>query len=254
MHAGLGGREPCIYRRVHLIVKIQTNSPGSGSSFSRIGAALPPSLDQTRRLIVRLSVIAVAVILAVIVASIWAGNRSRAAQVAFNNAMDVYDAPIQQAGQAPIPNVKSYSSAAARAKEANPLFRAVASKYGMFKAGENALYFAGLTAEDMGDNATAETDLKKASSFHDAGLSNLAKMALASLYTSTGRTTQAAPLYGDVIAHPTLTVSASAARLALANSEQSTNPQGARELYAKVKDTDKTTVAGQIATEKLNGK
>ncbi len=195
-----------------------------------------------------------AVIAVAIAVSVWASNRAHQAQAAFNNAMDVYDAPIQQAGRQAIPNVKSYPSAAARAREANPLFGEAASKYGMFRAGKNARYFAGLTAEDMGNNAEAEADLKKAAGSSDNGLAALAKMALAGLYESAGRPAEAKTLYEDVIAHPAMTVSANAARLALADAEHATDPQQARELYAKVKDSDKTTVAGQIASQKLGGK
>ena len=168
--------------------------------------------------------------------------------------MDIYDSPLTQPGQPPIPNVKAYPSAAARAKDANPLFRDVAGKFSFFKAGANAEYFAGLTDEDMGRTAEAEAELKKASGSRDSGLAALAKMALASLYTNVGRQRDAASVYRDLIDHPTLTVSSNAARLALAASEETTNPQEARELYAKIKDTDKTTAAGQIAAQKLNGK
>ncbi len=168
--------------------------------------------------------------------------------------MNVYDAPIQQPGDRPIPNVKTYPSAAARAKVANPLFRAAADSYGFFRAGQNARYFAGLTAEDMGDGRSAEADLTKAGQGRNSGLAALAKLALAGLYATTNRAVDAARLYDTLIAHPTLTVSANAARLAFAASLAGTNPQKAKELYAKVKDSDKTTVAGQVATQKLAAK
>ncbi|RRA47734.1 coatomer subunit epsilon [Acidipila sp. EB88] len=196
----------------------------------------------------------VAIIFVALAASIWANNQSGKARSAFNDAMDVYDAPIQQPGQAAVPNAKTYATAAARAADANPLFENVASKYGFFKAGQNARYFAGLTANDMGNAAAAEADLKKASTSRDAALASLGKMALASFYVNHGRTDQGVAVYHDVIDHPTLAVSANAARLALAATEESTNPQDARQLYAKVKDSDKTTAAGQIATQKLSGK
>ncbi len=235
-------------------MKIQTTTPGNGSSFSHIGALTPSSLGRNRALLVRVSVVAVALIVVAFVLSIRVSKRSQAARSAFNDAMDVYDAPIQQPGQPAIPNVKTYPSAATRARDANPLFSKVAAQYGSFKAGENARYFAGLTAEDMGNAGIAEADLKKASGSRDTGVAALANMALASLYSTTGRAAQAAALYRSLIAHPTITVSANAARLALADSEQAANPQAARELYAKVKDSDKTTVAGQIAAQKLGGK
>ena len=233
---------------------IQTRPAGGAGSFSRMASANPSWFAQNRALTLRLSVLGAAIVLVVLAVSIWAGNQSQKAQIAFGSAMDVYDAPIQQQGQPPIPNVKSYPSSAARARDANPLFRQVAGKYGWFKAGANAGYFAGLTAKDMGDNAAAETYLKKAAASHDGSLAALAKMALASLYEGSGRQADAVTLYHSVIDHPTVTVSASAARLALAASEEATNPQGAREIYAKIKDSDKNSIPGQIATQKLSGK
>ncbi len=221
-------------------------------TFSRVGSATPSWLEHNRQLVVRLSVVLAVILLGVLAGSIWISNQVQKAQVAFGSAMDVYDSPVQQPGEPPIPNVKIYPSVAARAKDANPLFQQVAGKYGWSKAGANARYFAGLTAMDMGDNALAETDLKKASG-SGGGLGALAKMALASLYQNTGRQSQAADLYRSVIAHPTLTVSASAARLALAASEETTNPQAAKVLYAQIKDTDKNSIAAQIATQKLSG-
>lgn len=235
-------------------MEIQTTPSGTPGSFSRVTNPGASWLEKNRALALRLSVVGAALLLIIIAGSIWASNQSAKAQDAFSSAMDVYDSPLLQPGQPPVPNAKVYASAAARAKDANPLFRDVASKYGMFKAGANARYFAGLTSEDLGDNASAEAAFKQVASNRDAGLAAVAKMALASLYINTGRQAQGYDVYHDVIDHPTTTVSANAARLALAAAEQSTNPQAARELYAKIKDTDKTTAAGQIAAQKLGGK
>ncbi len=234
---------------------IQTTprTPAAGT-YARATAVSPSWLDQNKQQAIRLSVIGVAALFAIIVGSIWAANQAEKAQNAFSDAMDVYDSPIQQAGQPPVPNAKTYPSAAARAKDANPLFRAVADKYSWFRAGDNARYFAGLTAEDLGNTSEAEADLKKAAETHDAGLASLAKMALASLYINSGQQAQAFTLYRGLIDHPTATVSANAARLALAGAQETSDPQAARVLYAKVKDTDKTTAAGQIASQRLGSK
>lgn len=223
-------------------------------SFARASVAAPSWIEQNKALVIRLSVVAIAVIFIVVAGSIWVSNQAQKAQDAFNLGMQAYDSPIQQPGVRPMPGATVYASVAARGKAANPLFRDAADKYGSFKAGKNALYFAGLSAEDMGDNAQAEADLKKVADGGDAGLGALAKMALASLYVQTGRQSQAVALYNDLVAHPTLTVSANAARLAIAGMEESTNPQAARELYAKIKDSDKAGIAGEIATSKLKGK
>jgi lipopolysaccharide biosynthesis regulator YciM len=168
--------------------------------------------------------------------------------------MDVYDAPLRQPGQPVDPSAASYATAADRAKAANPLFEQAANQYGLFKAGANARYFAGLTAADMGQTAQAEADLKKAADFREAGLSSLAKLALAGLYRQTNQQSQAIALYQQLIAKPTLTVPVSMARLQLAETYEATQPEEARKLYAQIKDQDKTSAAAQIAAQKLEGK
>lgn len=230
-------------------MNIQTKPSGS---FARVGISSPSWIEQNRSWFIPASVGLVAIVLVALALSLWASNNAAKAQVVFSQAMEVYDAPLKQTGQPAAPNVKYYDSAAARGKAANPLFNQVADKYSWFKAGKNARYFAGLTAEDMGDRPTAEADLKKASDAGDKGLEALAKMALASLYVEEGKTAAAAALYRQVIASPTLTVSANAARLALAGVEEVSNPQEAREIYAKVQDSDKQGAAGEIAAQKLH--
>ena len=205
-------------------------------------------------LVIRLSVIVAILLLAGISWAIWTKNQNAKASAAFSAAMDVYDSPLKQPGEPAMPDITTYANAAERGKAANPLFLKVAEQYSHTSAGANARYFAGLTDEDMGNMDAAEKNLKIAADKHDAGLAALAKMALASLYLTTGRRDQATTLYHELIDHPTTTVSANAARLALAASEEVTNPQDARLLYAKVKDSSPNTVAGEIATQKLGGK
>jgi tetratricopeptide (TPR) repeat protein len=198
--------------------------------------------------------IAVVVVAAVIVAGCVVYNsRSAKASVAFGKAMDVYTAPIRTAGQPSMPGETSFTSAAERAKTANPLFTQIASDYSWSDVGSNAEYFAGLTYLDMGQDAQAESTLQKAASSHDSSLAALAKMALAGLYRQTNRTGQAVDLYQQIIKKPAQTVPASAAKLQLAQLYENTNPDQAKKLYAEIKDEDKTGVAGQIATQKLSG-
>lgn len=210
-------------------------------------------VEANRALILRLSIVIAAVVLVAVVASVYVTTQTAKAESAFSDAMDVYDTPLRQAGQPVDPNTQTYATAAERAKAANPLFAQTASKYGMFRAGKNALYFAGLTAEDMGQDAQAEANLKKAAD-GSSGLSALAKMALASLYRKTNRQQQAIDIYQKLIANPTLTVPVSTARLQLAETYEATRPDEARRLYAQIKDGDKTSAAAQIASQKLDGK
>jgi tetratricopeptide (TPR) repeat protein len=200
-------------------------------------------------------VVTVVILAALIITGVVVYNsRSSRAENLFGQAMDIYNTPLANPNQPALPGETTYPTAAARAQAANPLFVEIADKYSWFKTGDNAEYFAGLTYLDMGQTANAEKELQKAGDSHDKGLSALAKMALAGLYRQTGRNDQAADLYRQLIKEPTLTVPAPAAKLQLAGLYESTNPAEAKKLYAELKDQDKTTAAGQIAAQKLNGK
>lgn len=209
-------------------------------------------VGENRATVVRWSV-AVVLAIAVIVAGILVyEHRDAAANQLLGQAMDIYETPLARAGQPTPPGVKTYASAAERAKAANPVFRQVADQYGWLNAGEMGRYFAGVTEIDLGQQSQAEADLKKAAGAHDSNLANLAKVALANLYEQTGRTSQAVALFQDVINHPTISVPKAAAQLQLAALYEKTQPQEARHLYAEIKDQNKTTDAGQIATQKLD--
>jgi len=179
--------------------------------------------------------------------------RSSAAETALGAALDVYTSPLALPGAPPESGV--YSTAADRAKEANREFVAVAQTYGWLPEGSKAHYFAGVTYAELGQNGNAESQLTAASKSWDRNLSNLAKLALAGLYRQTSRDNDAIALYNQVIAKPSVTVSAGVAELDLADLYASEGKlDQARALWAKVRDADKDGAAGQIAAQKLTGK
>ena len=178
-------------------------------------------------------------------------RRDAAANQLLGQAMDIYETPLTQPNQPTEPGVKTYATAAERARAANPLFRQAADQYGWLTAGEMARYFTGVTELDMGQQQAAEADLDKATRAGNKNLAALAKIALANIDEQTGRSSQAVTLFQDVIAHPTTTVSKAAAQLQLAALYETTQPAEARRLYAEIKDQNKDTEAARIATEKL---
>jgi tetratricopeptide (TPR) repeat protein len=211
-------------------------------------------LQSHRSNVIKIGAAVVIAVALIVTASVVYNSRSEQAQVAFGNAVDIYNTPLRQPGQPVAPNDNTYATAAERAKAANPLFVQVADKYGWLKVGANAEYFAGLTYIDLNQTASAESQLQKAAGSHDKGLAALAKMALAGLYRQTGRDSQAIDLYNQLIKSPTLTVPAASAQLQLAQLYENTNPAEAKKLYAQIKDQNKDTAAGQIAAQKLAGK
>ena len=124
--------------------------------------------------------VAVVVLIGILVAALVVyGKRSAAAQTAFGEAMDTYNAPLAEAGQPAAPGEKTFPTAAARATLANQQFAKIANQYGFFEAGKTARYFAGLTAIDLHQPGAAENYLKAVADGHDAALASLAKLALA---------------------------------------------------------------------------
>jgi tetratricopeptide (TPR) repeat protein len=208
--------------------------------------------ENRKSVIVTTSLLLAAIIILVAVGVIYS-HRSEAAQTAFGNAMQVYEAPVAIAGQPAMPGVTTYASTAERAKAANKLFTDVADHYGMTKDGKNARYFAGLTAVDAGQTHTAETTLKQVADGWDKDLAALAKLALADLYRQTGQDAQAVDLYNQLTAKPTNTVPAATAQIALAEmyTAQGKTEQ-ARKIYAQLKDKDAKGVGGVLAAQKLN--
>ncbi len=221
----------------------------------RLVEATRTSVDwfqENRSRVITASIAAVICVAIVVVGLVLYGNRSAAAELALGEAMDTYNTPLAQPGQPAAPGEKTFATAADRSKLANQQFVQLANQYGLFEAGKTARYFAGLTAIDLGQTGPAETYLKKVADGHDAALASLAKLALANLYQQTNRNSQAVDLLQQLIAKPTNTVPADAARLQLAALYEKTNPAEANRIYAQLKSSK--SAAGQIAAQKLQQK
>ena len=179
--------------------------------------------------------------------------RQSRANEALARAMQTYNAPIRPAGEQPAQGTQSFASASERSKAAHAEFARVADQYSSTRSGRLARYFSGVTAVELGDNAAAERDLKKAAETGDSDLSALAKLALANLYRNTNRQADAVKLYKDLIDHPTRTVSKPAAQLELATVFASTQPDEARRIYEQIKKENPQGAASQIADSRLQG-
>jgi tetratricopeptide (TPR) repeat protein len=203
--------------------------------------------------VLRFSIVAVVILAIIIGGFVFYNQRSSAAESALGAALDIYGAPLAQPGQQTTKGV--YSSAAERAKAANQLFVQVATQYSWLPEGAKAHYFAGLTYQEIGQTASAESELKTAAASYDSNLASLAKFALAGFYHDSSRDAQAIELYNGLIAKPTSSVPAFTAQLALADLYASNgNLEQAKQIWAKIKDADKTGAAGSIAAEKLTPK
>lgn len=231
----------------------QTRHALKGDKFAQATKTSVTWLSGHRSNVLRWTITAGAFLFIVIGALIFWNLRESAAEAALGEALDTYSAPLAIPGAPAEKGV--YATGNERSKAANQQFLAVVQKYGWLPEGAKAHYFTGVTYQELGQNAAAESELKTAADSWNANLSNLAKVALASLYHQTGRDPQAIDLYNAIIAKPSDTVPAAVAQLDLADLYVATGkPDLARALWAKVRDSDKDGAAGSIAAQKLAGK
>jgi tetratricopeptide (TPR) repeat protein len=234
-------------------VDTQTRHALKNDKFAQAAASSASWLGEHRTGALRLTISIVAALVLLVGGLVYWNMRTAAADLALGGAVDVYNGPLAQPGEPPMAGV--YTTAQARATEANREFVAVAHNFSGLPEAAKAHYFAGVTYEDLGQNGPAETELKIAAGSWNHNLSNLAKLALAGLYAQTNRGDQAAGLYQELANKPSVTVSASVAQLDLADLYASQGKQEqARALWAKIKDADKDGAAGSIASEKLTAK
>jgi predicted negative regulator of RcsB-dependent stress response len=208
---------------------------------------------ENRRSLILVGAIVGALIVILAIGAFIFNHRSQQADDAFGDAMQTYQTPLAAPGQQVPPGVKTFASAADRAKAANQLFVKTADSYGMTSSGKLAKYFAGLTYIEAGNDSQAESTLKEVAGSWNGDLASLAKLALAQLYRQTKRDPQAIEIYNDLTAHPTSAVPAGTAQLQLADLYEAENkPEMAKKVYAQLKDKDAKGPAGMIAAQKLN--
>ncbi len=208
-------------------------------------------IAENRAALLRYSIPTVVLIVLAIVAGVLYTRRTSAAEALVGQGIDVYSTALLPPG-APA-QAGAYASAANRARAATKLFQQVVDQYGSLPVASRAHYFLGLADEDLGNNAAAETELKKAAEAWDGNLSSLANYALAGLYHQTGRDAQAIALYQQLGAGKgTTAVPTYSAELALADLYNTDGKKDqAKALWAKIKDADKAGAAGEIAAQKL---
>jgi len=201
--------------------------------------------------------IAGAVTLVVVVAAVagtwyYLSTQDEKASVEVSQAIRVLDTPVRPPNMPPQPDSPSFASVKERAAAAQKKFQAVMDKYPHTHAAEVSKYFVGVTASDLGDTATAESDLKSVVSSGSSDLSALAKMALAAVYRNTNRSAQAIDLYKQIIDRPTRTVGKTTAEMELASTYQAANqPLEAKRLYEQIQKENPSSESARLAQAKL---
>ncbi len=230
----------------------QTRHALKQDKFARAAATSASWLGENRSSVLRWVISGVVALVLVVSGIVFWNMHKSSADQAIGSALDVYTEPLATPG---VPDSGTYTTAAARSTEANREFVAIAHNFGGMPEASRAHYFAGVTYIDIGQNGPAETELKAAAGSWDSNVANLAKLALAGLYHQTGRDADAINIYNQLVAKPSVTVSASAAQLDLADLYVAEGKQAdAKAIWGKIKDTQKDSAAASIAEQKLSGK
>jgi predicted negative regulator of RcsB-dependent stress response len=196
--------------------------------------------------------IAVVIAAALLGAWYYLGQQDEKASVDFSKAVQTMNSPIRPAGMPPQPDYPSFASGKERATEAHKQFQAIVDKYPHTHAADFAHYFLGVTSADLGDYAAAERELKTVAGYYNADLSSLAKLALASVYRNTNRTTQALEVYKQLIAKPTSTVAKTTVEVQLAGTYEDAGMKAeAKKEYEQIQKESPQSVAAQVVAAKL---
>ena len=209
------------------------------------------TVDHKNKLIVA-SVVIVALVAAALGSWYYLERQDEKASADFGKATLVLDTPVRPAGMPPQPEYPSYASSKERATDARKQFQAVIGKYPHTRAADFSHYFLGVTAASVGDNATADRELKTVAGYHNEDLSALAKLALAGVYRNSNRTKDAIDLYKQLIDKPTRTVGKTAAEMELAQTYEAAGLTAeAKKQYEQIQKDAPQSQAAQLASAKL---
>ena len=165
--------------------------------------------------------------------SVYARHQHAARQEALYKAIGAQEAPVGTAA----PGALSFPTQDAKDQQALALFGAVRNNYSGSDEAVVATYYMGAIHSDQGKLAEAEKEFLEASQKGNAQYAGLAKLSLAQIYFSDGRTAQGETALRELMAKPTVFVSREQAAIMLARYLASTKPAEARKLLQPLIDT-----------------
>lgn len=195
---------------------------------------------------------AIAVLAAIVIGAGYLGwkfystRQREQAQVAFDEAMKIYNAPLSTAGQPAAPGEPVYADAAQRSQDAQVKFAAVATKYSGVYPGKLARYYSSLCLMDLDHLNQASEDFKKLGAGSDKELAALAQFQLALIAERSGNLNDAAKTLRSLSASGSVLVPKPMVLLELASVLRQSDPKQATALYEQLKkEYPNTSVADE---------
>jgi TolA-binding protein len=201
----------------------------------------------------------VATIAAVVVVAIafggwyYVNEQDQKASAEFATAVRTFETPVRPAGMPPQEGFESFASMQERATAARKQFQQIVDQYPRTHTAEMSRYFVGLAALQLNDNATAERNLQEVSTSSNSGLASLAKLALAGVYRTEGKDSQAIDIYKQLIDKPTALVSKASAQLQLADYYQAhQKADEAKKIYDQIAKENPSSEAASLAQRRAS--
>ncbi|PWT99774.1 MAG: hypothetical protein C5B51_26510 [Terriglobia bacterium] len=147
--------------------------------------------------------------------------------------------PAVQGASATFPTQQVKEEAAVKA------FSDVKKSYAGHDEGEIAEYYLGAIRADQGNLGEAEKSFQEVAQKGDEKYASLAKLSLGQVYFAEGKPDQAEKILRELIAHPTIFVSAEQAQIALARGLLPSKPAESRKILDGLRNRPGTV--GQVA-------
>lgn len=146
-------------------------------------------------------------------------------------------------GGQPSPLAPNFATQAEKDKAVQKAFGDLAVKYPGTQEGTVAEYILASQAADKGDMAKAAKRMKDVVDNGDGPYVSLAKISLAKIYASLGKSGDAETLVRSVVEKPTVLVSKDAATLELAEIVAPKNPKEAKALLSPLRGSDRAAIS-----------
>ena len=190
--------------------------------------------------------IAAAVIVLILGYTIYQRREHGVREQALAAAIRIQEAPVGISGNGGM----AFPSQEAKDQESIRVFSDLQAKYSGSTEGEIAQYYLGSIKADQGKLAEAEKLYQEVAQKGDEKYASLAKFALAQIYFSDGRADQGEKMLRDLIANPTVFVSADQATISLARFIGQKKPAEARKLLEPLRNRPGSV--GQVALTTLS--
>jgi predicted negative regulator of RcsB-dependent stress response len=196
-------------------------------------------VQEHKQQVLRYSLIALVVIVLGVGIYFFRQHQNAVREDALREALSLQDAVVNQPASE---GRKSFPTEDAKSQALKKALTEVAGKHSGTDQGEVAQYYIGTIDADKGDIASAEKSFKQVADSGNANYASLAKLALAPIYKSQGKTADGEKVLRSIVDHPTLFVSKEEATIVLAQYMQSYNPVEARKLLEPLR-TDRSTIS-----------